>query len=254
MPRRRVRPKARVRIITQPAPRKWIWAGFGGGVMMGALAAVVLAGGNEEDPSAITDAELAAALPAIIEEYLAEYDDVPYGPLDTLPLDVLPEDLPLPEDPALPQDVPFDDVWLPVDEPFCCRVEDTVPGYEVYSPIEVPVPELLDIDVAATRPVEWPLEDEEPVTFMTDEPVALTAEEPVTSLYVEPDSYAESTFEPDTEPYVEPYAEPYVESYEAPVEVAEPYAVAYESVVVGESATVDGGEFTVVEAGAVDGY
>lgn len=192
-----------------------IWAGFAGGVTMGAITAVMLTAGGDEPPATaagIDSRQLADMLPGLVEGLVDQQlaGDPAMGP-----------ELPLLDDPYdMPVDVPVDEpVYEPVHEP---SAEPDVSGYEpvyVEVPVEVPVPVPVEVPVEVPvlldpagdlPPVEEPEFVPEPMVLREEDAVPLeTFEAPVASEPVPTEPY--STY--DQEMYVEePYVEePYVE-------------------------------------------
>lgn len=189
MPRRRVPPRTRVRIIQRPAPRKMIWTGFAGGVAMGAITAVMLtAGGDEPAATAagIDSQQLADMLPGLVKGLVDQQlaDDPALGP--ELPLLDDPYDVPVDEPIDMPLDMPlYEPAYEPSSEP------DTYGDEPVYVEVPVVVPVVLDsapVDESEFVPAaeSMVVREEDVVPFETFEEPA--AGEPVpTEPYSAPD-------------------------------------------------------------------
>lgn len=186
MPKRRFRPVRRRRY-----PGPLAWAGFAGGVTMGALAATLIAGSDEQPPPPAT--QLAAGeLPEALKNLVAEYlDEEGYRPAEPAPLPPppAPAELPPAPAPAVPVPVPVpvapvstrtgSEVW-PVEivpEPVAPPVQVSPPVVRAVAPV-LPQAEAEPVAVAiAARPEVEPVADAQPEPVVAEEPVTFETRE-----------------------------------------------------------------------------
>lgn len=191
MPKRRFRPVRRRRY-----PGPLAWAGFAGGVTMGALAATLIAGSDEQPPPPTT--QLAAGeLPEALKNLVAEYlDEEGYRPAEPAPPPPppAPAELPPAPAPAVPVPVPVpvavapvstrtgSEVW-PVEmveivpEPIAPPAQISPPVVQAVAPV-LPQAEAEPVAVAAQPEVE-PVADAQPEPVMAEEPVTFETRESV---------------------------------------------------------------------------